>query len=167
MNPYPKNILLHFLAFLWMRPNHLIGLLFFLLLKLTRQKPILNYDICLDVVVPENSTVAQYFRNKGWAAVTLGDFIFYWGLDQYAYIETQFHERRHVQQQTYLGPLFYPVYFLLLLYGYAKYQSFKLLKLTTQKPILLAYLHHPLEKDARKYSDEQSIIWNRILGENN
>jgi hypothetical protein len=144
MNPWPKNICLHFLSYLWIQPNSFLGALFFILLKLTKHYPIYHVSYgCVDVVVPKSTRLANYLRNKGWGAVTLGNFIFYWGLDQYAYPETQLHERRHIHQQTYLGPLFYPAYFLLLLLGYLKHKN-----------ITQAYKTNPLELDAQKYADK-------------
>lgn len=141
MNPYPKNKFLHLLAFTWMLPNVVLGAFTYLLLKITLNRPItyLNQG-CFDVVFTPQSWFAKIFYNKGWAAVTLGNFIFYWSLDSYNTL-TQFHERKHVQQQFTYGPLFYPYYLLLLLIGYLKYQD-----------PYTAYLNHPLEVQAQNYA---------------
>lgn len=153
MNVYPKNFFLHFLAYLWLTPNRLIGSLFWLFLKLTKNYPLHYFHKgCLDIVIPSNSWLAYKFRKAGWGAVTLGDYIFYWGVDQYAYIETQYHERRHVQQQIIFGPLFYPAYLLAFL-----------LKALVHKSFTQGYKSNPFELDAQEYASGRFHYYKSIL----
>ena len=76
--------------------------------------------------------VANWFRARRWAAVTLG-WVILWGEPRSPF--TRPHERRHVTQSYWLGPLYLPVYFAILPFT--------------------GYRNHPLERDARRAAGQE------------
>jgi hypothetical protein len=120
-------------------PNTVLAGVVLLVLGLTRNKfEGVWRDGGMDVAFTDQSWVARRFRRAGWGAFTLGCFMFFWGEDQADRPELRVHERHHVYQQLLWGPLWGPVYLLLLVVSFVRKRSW-----------MDGYVAHPFERAAR------------------
>jgi hypothetical protein len=105
----------------------LVGLL--PLWALGQVRPVRVRDGAWEWAVEPGTLFHRQYTLRGWAGTALG-FLLLFSPGAAEDVETARHERRHVQQSLWLGPLYLPVYLLLLpLFGYRR---------------------HPMEVDARK-----------------
>ncbi|MBA2670046.1 MAG: hypothetical protein H0U67_06740 [Gemmatimonadetes bacterium] len=113
------------LSFVWSLPNTAVGLAFgaLSLARPERSHGAINFQLRRGIVL-------WVCHRIGISAFTMGDCVLYTVPPTSA---LRVHEGRHVWQYRMLGPLFLPVYFLLM----ARY----------------GYWDHPLERDARAYEE--------------
>jgi hypothetical protein len=124
-------------GYLWSAPTVAICLLvWFLPLWLAGQlRPARFRDGAWEWSVVPDSLLFKRYSVKGWAATTLGWAIFFspgTAEDR----RTAIHERAHVVQSLWLGPLYLPVYGLIFLFT--------------------GYTRHPMEVHARAVEDRES-----------
>lgn len=127
MEVFPKNKIIALLVGLWCLPTTLIGLIGALLLWPVGWW-IVNYRGGV-FVVTSRGPIGKWM--EGWAAATIGCVVFCWGPPT---VMTLQHELRHVRQALCLGPLFLPVYWMLMGCG--------------------GYWDHPMERDARIHAGD-------------
>jgi hypothetical protein len=112
-NPWPKNKLLKALGFWWSLPYGIGGFLFILYLLLTGNRLGINkYEGGVDIIV--EGPFAERMKAKGWAALTQGWCMYYWGEANYT-VEIACHERMHVNQALKWGwtfPFVYLAYYI-------------------------------------------------------
>ena len=114
MNPWPKSWPLRVLAGVWSLPVHVVGgLLALAVWPWARWRASIGNGA---VELEAKGPLGAWFRNRHWAAATVGIWIACWYPPD---ARLRSHERRHTAVWLVLGVLFGPVYLLLLLaFGY-------------------------------------------------
>lgn len=117
MSPWPKNLALRTLVFLWSLPKAVIGLLVLLLAVITFRKPSCWFQAGVLVTYIERWP-GTYMRREKWGGFALSWVVIVWQKPpSWALL---FHETRHTIQTFFFGIFWLPIYGILhLIYGYA------------------------------------------------
>ncbi len=128
---------LFLLGYVWASPTVLGALLLFLLpcWVAGQLRPLRWHDGVWDWLIVPRSRLWRSYTLPGWRATTLGWCVFY-SPGAEGDRSVAIHERRHVWQALWLGPLFFPVYGLVFLFT--------------------GYRNHPLERDARAWEEKHT-----------
>ena len=123
------------IGYLWAAPTTAAGLLFLLpMWALGQVAPRRWSDGVWEWSVVFGSRFWRRYTQRGWAGTTLGFCVMYSPGKEHVR-SVAIHERRHVWQALWLGPLFFPVYGLLFLFT--------------------GYHRHPMERDAVRWEEKQ------------
>jgi hypothetical protein len=120
---------LRFLGYVWATPTSLAAFVFFLApFWLARQvRPTRWRDGVWEWSVVPHTWFWRRYTQRGWSGTSLGYCVIF-SPGQAEVRRVALHERRHVWQSLWLGPLYFPVYALLFLFT--------------------GYRGHPMERDA-------------------
>jgi hypothetical protein len=129
--------LFQLLGYVWATPTVLGALVFFLLpFWATGQlRPLRWHEGVWEWTIRPRSWLWRRYTVPGWRATTLGWCVFYSPGAEHD-LAVAIHERRHVWQALWLGPLFFPIYGLVFL--------------------ITGYHNHPLERDARAWEQKRT-----------
>jgi hypothetical protein len=113
------RVIVRVIAYLWATPTTLGGLLFLVpMWALGQLRPMRWRDGVWEWGVVPRSWLWRRYSVRGWSGTTLGYCVFYSpGMERRR--DVVIHERRHVWQVLWFGPLFFPLYAVChLIWGY-------------------------------------------------